>query len=145
MSPVTPADTLTSVNANGTASAGRAWVGPGGVCFTAAGASGTSAARNGARAGNCVLTANTSRPPSTAMAQVPAAKAAMPRRPTTRARPQNVIGPPAAAANSRAALGAAPAPSTKSSATSGISNSSGTLISTPRVAAASTPSRLLPR
>ena len=60
-------------------------------------------------------------------------------------RPQKVIGPPAAAANSSVAAGASPAPSSSSSATRGISNSNGTLISTPIVAATAMPARLSPR
>ena len=56
-----------------------------------------------------------------------------------------MIGPPAAAANSSVAAGALPAPSSSSSATSGISNSSGTLISTPSVAATAMPATLSPR
>ena len=55
-----------------------------------------------------------------------------------------MTGPPAAAANSSAAAGPVPAPSSSSTVTSGISNSSGTLISTPSVAATRTPSRSFP-
>ena len=56
-----------------------------------------------------------------------------------------MTGPPAAAANSSAAAGALPAPSSSNTVTSGISNSSGTLISTPSVAATRIPARLSPR
>ena len=56
-----------------------------------------------------------------------------------------MTGPPAAAANSSADAGALPAPSSSSTVTSGISNSSGTLMSTPSVAATRTPARLSPR
>ena len=54
-------------------------------------------------------------------------------------RPQKVIGPAAAAVNSSAAAGAVPMPAMSSTATSGISNSSGTLIAIPIVAAIATP------
>ena len=60
-------------------------------------------------------------------------------------RPQKVTGPPAAAANSSTDAGAVPAPSSSSTVTNGISNSSGTLISTPSVAATMIPARLSPR
>ena len=57
----------------------------------------------------------------------------------TLARPQKVIGPPAAAVNSSVAAGAVPIPASSSTATSGISNSSGTLMAIPSVAAMSIP------
>ena len=57
----------------------------------------------------------------------------------TLARPQKVIGPPVAAVNSNAAAGAVPIPDRSNTATSGISNSSGTLIAMPSVAAMSIP------
>ena len=57
------------------------------------------------------------------------------------ASPQNVMGPPAAAVKRSAAAGAVPMPSSNRSATSGISNNSGTLIRTPNVAAIATPVR----
>ena len=60
-------------------------------------------------------------------------------------KPQKVIGPPAAAANSSVAAGAVPAPSSNSSAAKGISNSSGTLIRTPIVAATAIPVTPSPR
>ena len=53
--------------------------------------------------------------------------------------PQNVIGPPAAAVNSSAAAGAVPIPAKSSTATSGISNRSGTFIAMPSVEAMSIP------
>ena len=74
-----------------------------------------------------------------------AANTATARRGIALASPQNVTGPPAAAANSRVAAGAVPMPRVSRSATSGISNSSGTLISSPMVAAMATPPRSLPR
>ena len=63
----------------------------------------------------------------------------------TPARPQNVTGPPAAAVNSRTAAGASPMPISNSRATSGISNSRGTLIRMPKVAAMAMPVRSLPK
>ena len=71
--------------------------------------------------------------------QVAAARVATARLGMDLTRPQNVTGPPAAAANSRVAAGASPIPTSSSAATSGISNISGTLINTPRVAAIATP------
>ena len=62
-----------------------------------------------------------------------------------RSRPQKVTGPPAAATNRSVAAGASPIPTSSSAATRGISNISGTFISTPRVAAIATPCGLLPR
>ena len=60
-------------------------------------------------------------------------------------RPQKVMGPPAAAANSRVAAGAVPMPTSSNAATRGISNIRGTFINTPIVAATATPVALLPR
>ena len=73
------------------------------------------------------------------------ANTATARRGITFASPQKVTGPPAAAANSSVAAGAVPMPSVSNRATSGISNSSGTLISSPTVAAMATPPTSLPR
>ena len=77
--------------------------------------------------------------------QVPAAKAATAFLGITRAKPQKVKGPPAAAPNSNAAAGALPMPTSSSTATRGISNSRGTLIRMPKVAATTMPETLLPR
>ena len=107
---------------------------------------GSPSSRSAARSGSSsVPNSSTAQPPSTATAQVPPAYTATPRRPSALASARKVTGPAAAAANSRAAAGAVPAPRISSSATSGISNSNGTLISTPSVAAMTTPSRLSPR
>ena len=73
------------------------------------------------------------------------ANVAMALRGISRASPQKVTGPPAAAANNSVAAGAVPMPSKSKSATSGISNSNGTLINTPNVAAIKTPRTSLPR
>ena len=84
-------------------------------------------------------------PPATPSVHVVVARAAMARFDITLARPQNVTGPPAAAVNSRTAAGASPMPISSRRATSGISNSSGTLIRMPKVAAIAMPVRSLPR
>ena len=78
------------------------------------------------------------------MTHAEAANAAMARLGMTLASPQKVIGPAEAAVNSSVAAGAAPIPTSSSAATSGISNSRGTLISRPTVAAMATPARWLP-
>ena len=77
--------------------------------------------------------------------QVPAAKAATAFLGITRDSPQRVKGPAAAAPNRSAAAGAAPMPTSISTATSGISKSRGTLMRMPRVAATTTPGTLSPR
>ena len=84
-------------------------------------------------------------PPIIPTVQVAAAKVTTALLGMDLASPQNVIGPPAAAANSRVAAGAVPMPSSKRSATRGISNSRVTLISRPKVAAIATPITLFPR
>ena len=95
--------------------------------------------------GRIELSAMTPSPPTTATTQIDVPNARMPRFGTTLARPQNVIGPPAAAANSNVAAGAVPIPTSSNAATSGISNNSGTLMRMPKVAAITIPTQLSPR
>ena len=84
-------------------------------------------------------------PPTMLRLHVPAAKAATAFLGITRARPQRVKGPAAAAPNRSAAAGAAPMPTSISTATSGISKSKGTLMRMPRVAATAMPETSSPR
>ena len=85
------------------------------------------------------VTKSKASPPVTPIAQVEKARVTTPLLGITLERPQNVIGPPAAAVNSIAPAGAVPIPASNMAATKGISNIKGTFISIPNDAAMSTP------
>ena len=89
--------------------------------------------------------ASTASPPVAPNIHVAVTKAAIALFGIIFARPQNVIGPPAAAVKRSVAAGAVPMPSVNKRTTRGISNNNGTLIKMPKVAAAPTPRMSLPR
>ena len=84
-------------------------------------------------------------PPINPNDHVPSAKVVIPLLGIILLKPQNVSGPPPAAVNNSAAAGAVPIPNKISSATSGISNKSGTFINIPTVDAIRIPITSLPR
>ena len=90
------------------------------------------------------VTNRSTSPPAIPRIHVAIAKVNIPRRGITFAKPQNVIGPPAAAVNSRAPAGAVPIPANNMAATSGISNIKGTLIAIPTDAATTIPTTSSP-
>ena len=90
------------------------------------------------------VTAKRTIPPTTPSTHVDMPRVKTPFLGITFAKPQKVMGPPAAAVNNKEPAGAVPMPANNIAATSGISNIRGTLIANPKDAAITIPTTSSP-